>query len=161
MKITIHNPWVLPVVFIGMALVMSVYELTKEVLFEGSLTPWESHTITIIFTSLLATLSTSVMRSWVLAISAKEKEVEAKHQALISIELMLSAVNHIVNNVLHNFKILRLDIDNTGEMQEKRLEMLELSIKEAANQMARLNKIKNPSDPSSYLDIYPNYNKLN
>jgi hypothetical protein len=100
-KNPIYSPWLLVTVFIMTAIIMAVYETIKELLFKGTLTPWQSHTITIMITSVIATLTASIMRSWVLSIYLREKEIEAKEQSLVSFKLTLSAVNHIVNNVLN------------------------------------------------------------
>ncbi len=149
------SPWILPLIFVIVAIVMTTYEGVKELLFEGSLTPWESHTITIVFTALLATISASLMRSWVLSIQVREKELELKSQSLRSFELILSAVNHIVNNVLNYFQIIKYDIENKGRIEKETIDLLNESLKEADRQMKLLNKIQNPSDPESYRGIYP------
>lgn len=49
------------------------------------------------------------MRYWVQSLLAKEQALEEKAQALISYELVVSAVNHIVNNVLNYFQLIKLD----------------------------------------------------
>jgi len=134
---------------------MTVYETIKELIFKGALTPWQSHTITIIITSVIATFTASLIRSWVLSISLKEKEVEAKEQSLVSFELTLSAVNHIVNNVLNYLQLVKVSIDNEGKVPEETLELLQDSIAEANVQMKILNKIQHPYDPESFKAIYP------
>ena len=151
----LYSPWLLIVVFIITAIIMTVYESIKEFIFKGVLTAWESHTITIIITALIATFTASTMRSWVLSISLKEKEIEAKEQSLVSFELILSAVNHIVNNVLNYLQLVKVDIDNEGKVPEETLTLLEESIKEASKQMKILNKIQQPQNPESYKGIYP------
>jgi type VI protein secretion system component VasK len=154
-KNTIHSPWLLVIVFIITAIIMTVYEVIKELIFKGTLTLWQSHTITIIVTSIIATLTASVMRSWVLSVYLKEKEIEAKEQSLKSFELVLPAVNHIVNNVLNYLQLVKIDIDANGKLPEETLELLAQSIKEADQQMKILNRIKAPNDPDSYKEIYP------
>ena len=148
-------PWLFLIVFIITASIMTVYETIKELIFKGALTPWQSHTITIIITSVIATFTASLIRSWVLSISLKEKEVEAKEQSLVSFELTLSAVNHIVNNVLNYLQLVKVSIDNEGKVPEETLELLQDSIAEANVQMKILNKIQHPYDPESFKAIYP------
>jgi len=155
MKKLLYSPWLFTVVFTVTAIIMTAYEITKELIFKGSLTPWQSHTITIIVTAVIATFTASIIRSWILSISVKEKEIEAKEQSLISFELILSAVNHIVNNVLNYLQLVKIDIDDNGRLPEETLKLLEESIKEADKQMKILNRIQHPHDPESYKEIYP------
>jgi hypothetical protein len=154
-KIKNHSPWILPLVFVIAITVMSIYEGAKEFLFEGSLTPWQSHAITIIFTAMLATLSAFFMRSWVLSVKAKEKELEAKTQSLTSIELILASVNHIINNVLNYFQLINMEINKEGRVKQESLDLLNESVKEAEHQIRVLNNIKNHADVESYRDIFP------
>ena len=151
----LNSPWLFIIVFVITALIMTTYEAIKEFIFKGTLTPWQSHTITIIITAIIATFTASIMRSWVLSIALKEKEIETKEQSLISFELILSAVNHIVNNVLNYLQLVRFDVDQNGKLHEETLKLLEDSIKEASKQMEVLNKIQQPHDPESYKEIFP------
>ncbi len=134
---------------------MTIYESIKEFLFDGALTLWQSHAITIIVTSIIATLSASVMRTWILSVHLKEKEIQSKEQSMLSFRLVLSAVNHIINNVLNYFQIIKLDIENHGKIDSERMRLLEEGIREANKQVKILNEIQKPSDPESYSDIYP------
>ncbi len=151
-----YSPWLFFIVFILTALIMTLYETIKELIFKGSLTPWQSHTITILMTAAIATFTASLMHSWVLSISLKEKEVNAKEQALASFELTLTAVNHIVNNVLNYLQLVKIEVDNEGKIPEGTLKLLEESIAESSQQMKILNRIQHPYDPESYKAIYPN-----
>jgi len=53
-------------IFFSTALFMAVYESLKEIFFKGALTPWESHTITVIVTASFATVASFFMRKWLL-----------------------------------------------------------------------------------------------
>jgi len=150
-----NSRWLLLVVFLITALIMTVYESVKELIFRGVLTPWQSHTITIIVTATIATITASVMHSWVLSILLKENEIKSKEQSLLSLELILSAVNHIVNNVLNYFQLVKMEIEKNGKLREETLKLLDENIKEADKQMEILNKIKDPEKPESYRGIYP------
>lgn len=153
-----RSNWVFLLVFVASAGIMFAYEGIKELFFKGSLSPWKSHSITIFFTATLATLATlasCLMRYWVQSLLAKEQALEEKAQALISYELVVSAVNHIVNNVLNYFQLIKLDFESKGEVRPENIELLDKNIQEAAQQIRILNSIKNPTDPDSYKDIYP------
>jgi len=142
-------------VFVITSTIMTIYEVIKEMIFKGALTSWQSHSITIIVTAVIAIFTASVMRSWVLAISLKEKEIEYREQSLVSFSLILSAVNHIVNNVLNYLQLVRVEIDKDGTLQEETLQLLETSIEDANKQMKILNEIQNPNKLESYKGIFP------
>lgn len=150
-----YLPLQLIIVFIITAIIMTTYEVIKEFIFEGALTPWQSHTITVIVTSTIAVITAYLIRSHILSIYSKEKEIEAKEQSLASYQLTLAAVNHIVNNVINYLQLVRVDIDENGKLNEETLKLLEESIEEANEQMDILNKIQTPSEPESYKEIYP------
>lgn len=154
-KNIIHSKWLLVIVCMTTATIMLAYEAFKEFLFKGTLTPWQSHTITICVTSLIATLTASIIRSWVQTIIIKEKEVESKEQALASFGLILSAVNHIVNNVLNYLQLVKVEVELKGKLRKETVELLEKSLQEADQQMKLLNMIQEPHKPESYDGIYP------
>ena len=134
---------------------MFCYEWTKEFFLEGKLTPWQDHTITIFFTSIVTTIVAAIVRKWALTVAYRQQALEAKEKSLESFQLLLSATNHIVNNVLNWLKVIQIDIERYGEIKPEHLQELEKSMAEANQQMAILNQIQHPSDPKSYKDIYP------
>ncbi|MGD2118311.1 MAG: hypothetical protein PVG66_08130 [Chromatiales bacterium] len=150
-----NSLWILTGVFFSSVVLMTLYEFIKELIFKGTLTPWESHSITILVTSLIATVAAAVMRSWALSIYARQKELEVEQRSLVSYRLVLSAVNHIVNNVLNYLQIVRLEIDRDGRVKDETMNLLTQSIKEASKQIRILNEIEKPGDPESYKNIYP------
>lgn len=134
---------------------MTVYEGGKESIFHGTLTPWESHTITIIVTSLLATFAVIMARARALALLVKEKEVELHFQKLQTVRLLLEAVHHIVNNFLNHFHLIKLEVEETGQVNEATLKLLDESIEEAGKQIRILESIKDPADKANYDTLYP------
>jgi len=152
---TVNSPLLLVKVFIITALIMTIYESIKEFIFKGALTPWESHTITIIITAIIATFTAYSMRSWLQSIYLKEKQIESKEESLKSFRLTLSAVNHIVNNVLNYLQLVKTSIDKEGKLPDETLKLLEESLNEADKQMQVLNNIEHPNDPTSFDRIYP------
>lgn len=158
-KLTVKSPLILPVVFIATAAMMGTYETIKELIFKGALTPWESHTITIIVTSTIAVVTAALMRSWIISVHEQEKIIAAKEQSLQSHKMILTAVNHIVNNALNYLQVVAIEIDTHGKVSQETLSLLENSIDEASQQMDILNKIKDPLDPKSYAGIFPAHTK--
>ncbi len=157
-KNIIKSKWLLVIVFSVAFSIMAIYETLKELVFEGSLTPWQSHTITIIITSLIATLTASIMQSWIISVHLKQKEIESKEKSISSFHLVLSAVNHVMNNVLNYLQLIRLELDNDGKVTKETMKLLEENLQEADKQMKILNQIQNPQDPDSYKNIYPHRN---
>lgn len=51
-------------IFFGTAMFMAGYESIKEVYFQGALTPWESHIITVLVTATFATIASFFMRKY-------------------------------------------------------------------------------------------------
>ena len=50
------------IIFLATALAMTIYEFLKELAFKGTLNPWESHSITVIVTAIIATVASLIMR---------------------------------------------------------------------------------------------------
>lgn len=68
-------------VFFCAALVMLAFETLKELYFKGSLTPWESHTITIFMTATLALAASFFIQKWIEKIHNRiHEELEIKVQ---------------------------------------------------------------------------------
>lgn len=148
-------PWTYIMVFLGTALIMTIYEVAKEVIFQGQLTLWQSHSITILITSFLATFSAIAIRSWSDSILKKEQVIKLQQQKILTLKLILNAVQHIVNNFLNHFLIVKLEIKKNGTVKEATLALLDSSIEEAKNQLKILEDIKDPDSSESYNDIYP------
>lgn len=56
------------VIFFVTVLLMAAYEFLKELFFKGTLTLWESHTITVIVTATIATWTAFFVRQWVVSV---------------------------------------------------------------------------------------------
>ena len=79
-KVFFRTAYLYILLFIVVALVMLAYEIIKEVVFDGALTPWQSHTITILVTSSLAVLSAVAIHSWL------AKKLNKEHSILLEKE---------------------------------------------------------------------------
>ena len=149
------DPWIYVVVFVCVALIMTLYEFIKELIFKGTLTPWESHTITIIVTSILATSAARIIRTWSENVLKKEQMLRLKEQRVHTLSLILRAVHHIVNNFLNHFQLLKSDFKKTGQVKDETLEILDLSIQEVTRQLKILEDLKEPDKKDSYKEIFP------
>jgi len=151
----LKSPWIYVVLFFTVALIMTVYEVIKEVIFKGSLTPWQSHTITILVTSFLATFAAVTIRSWSESILKKEQILKLQQQKIHTLNLILKAVHHIVNNFLHHFYFIKRDVKKNNSVRKETLEILDSSIQEVAHQLKILEELKEPDKEKSYEDIFP------
>lgn len=65
----LRHRYQLPLIFFGVALIMGAYETLKELYFRGSETLWESHLMTVLLTSTIATVASVFMRRWALRVN--------------------------------------------------------------------------------------------
>jgi len=77
-KYIFKPPFSYIVVFIVVATIMTTYEAIKETIFDGRLSQWESHMITIVVTSFLATLAAIIMQSWTKSLAYKRTRTNRK-----------------------------------------------------------------------------------
>lgn len=149
------RPWLYVMIFFFAALIMTVYETVKELIFKGMLTPWQSHTITIVVTAFLATFSAVSIRSWSDKLLRKQQRLQLQQQKIVTLKLILKAVHHIVNNFLNYFQLLKLDMRKHGAVRDETIERLKCGIKEVAEQLRVLEELEEPEKEESYAKIYP------
>ncbi len=150
-----NGPWLYVMIFFFAALIMTVYETVKELIFKGMLTPWQSHTITIVVTAFLATFSAISIRSWSDKLLRKQQQLQLQQQKIVTLKLILKAVHHIVNNFLNYFQLLKLDMRKHGAVRDETIERLNCGIKEVAEQLRILEELEAPEKEESYAEIYP------
>ena len=150
-----QGPWIYLVVFVCVAAVMALYEFIKELIFQGTLTPWQSHTITIFVTAVLATLVARIIRNWSDNILKREQVLRLQEQKLHTLTLVLRAVHHIVNNFLNHFLLIKGDLVKTGTVKAETLTALDASIQEVCRQLGTLEDLKEPDQEESYREIFP------
>ena len=156
------GPWIYVVLFIVVALIMTVYEVIKEIIFKGALTPWQSHTITILVTSFLATLAAVTIRSWSESILKREhilklqqQNIKLQQKSIRTSNLTLNAVQNIVNDFLIHYRFIMRDVKKDGSVSKEAMEVLDSSIQEVVQQLEILEEMKNPDMEESYKNFYP------
>lgn len=150
-----RSPWLYVAVFFVVGLIMTLYEVVKEAVFQHTLAPWESHIITILVTSFLATFAAVSIRSWSERILKKEQEARLQQKKMVTLELILQAVHHIVNNFLNHFILIKHEAEDRGVVGETTLALLDSSIEEVKQQLKVLEGIADPEKEESYREIYP------
>jgi len=148
--------------FLVVAVIMTVYEVIKEVIFKGALTPWQSHTITILVTSFLATFAAVTIRSWSESILKREQILKLQQQninlqqkSIRASNLTLKAVQNIVNDFLIHYRFIMRDVNKDGSVSKEAMEVLDSSIQEVVQQLEILEEMKNPDKEESYKEFSP------
>jgi hypothetical protein len=131
-------------------MLMFAFEFTKEQIFEGSLAPWESHWITIIFATLSSLIASLFLVQRVLIVEKRESEISLKEEKLKSIKMVMSVVFHHVNNLANSLSIIGLELDECNEVQPSTLSSLNLGITNTAKEMNRLYNISDPLDSNEF-----------
>ncbi len=156
------SPWLYIMLFLVVALVMTIYELIKEVVFKGALTPWQSHTVTILVTSFLATFAAVSIRSWSETILKKEQilklqqqNIKLQQKSIRTSNLTLNAVHNIVNDFLIHYRFIKRDAKKDGSVSKEAMEVLDSSIQEVIQQLEILEELRKPDKEDSYKDLYP------
>lgn len=154
-EVLLRSSWIYVVLFFIVALIMTIFEVIKEAIFKGELTPWQSHTITILVTAFLAVFAALALRSWSENILKKEQMLNLQQQKIHTLNLILKAVHHIVNNFLIHFRFIRRDIKENNSVRKETMEILDSSIQEVVQQLKILEELKEPDKEESYEGIYP------
>ena len=156
-----RSPGIYVVLFFAVAVIMAVFEVIKEVIFKGALTPWQSHTITILVTSFLATFTALVIRSWSENILKKEQilklqqqNIKLQQKNIHTFNLTLNTVHHIVNNFVIHYRFIMRDVREDGSVRKEAVEVLDASIQEVAQQLKVLEELKDPEQEESYKGFY-------
>ena len=157
-----RGPGIYVVLFLVVAVIMTVYEVIKEVIFKGALTPWQSHAITIFITSFLATFAAVTIRSWSDSILKREQilklqqqNIKLQQKSIRASNLTLSAVQNIVNDFLIHYRFIMRDVKKDGSVSKEAMEVLDSSIQEVIQQLEILEELKKTDKEDSYKDFYP------
>lgn len=116
--------------FVITALLMTAYEATKRQIF-GDLTLWESHTITIVLTSVITALLSGLISRKLKSYYEKTKTTQAR---LETYEAAMRATSHYVGNMLNMTKIIEVEFNSSGTVNHD-------SVRELS-EMLRLTELK-------------------
>jgi len=70
-------------------------------------------------------------------------------------KLILGAVNHILNNFLNHFLIIRINLEKNTPIEKNTLDMLDQSVADVSEKLRVLELLDNPEKKASYKNIYP------
>lgn len=141
--------------FVLTSILMTIYQVGKFYLLEGKYTIWQSHIITIIFTSLIATIVSLSMMNWVEKIETRKKEIELQEARLRTLKITMRTVHHIVNNFLNRLLLIQLESEEKGTISEESLKKLEEDITAVSRQLMELGDLENPGDSEEFKKFFP------
>jgi hypothetical protein len=141
--------------FLLMAIVMSLYQVIKFYLLKGEYTIWESHVMTIVFTSLLATIVSLCLSNWTESIEKRRREVELREARVRTLQTTMHTVQHIVNNFLNCLMLIRLEAEEEGAISKNSLEKLETNILEVSKQLVALGELDDPGNTAEFRKFFP------
>ena len=141
--------------FILMAIVMTLYQVVKFFLLKGHYTIWESHIMTIVFSSLLATCVSLSLSKWTERIEKRRAEVELREARLRTLQATMHTVQHIVNNFLNCVMLIRLEAEDEGTISKDSLEKLEEKIQEVSRQLVEIGELDDPGNSEEFRKFFP------
>lgn len=135
--------------FLTFVLMLS-YESAKELIFEGGLTPWQSHWITIAFTTAVSLVVVLLAVNRLLLLERQDIAIRLKEEKLKSIRQVMRVVHHHVNNLANSLNMVALEIERDGCVSGATLDALRRAIEETAGEMKLLGDITNPDDAGMF-----------
>ncbi|MCK9295515.1 MAG: hypothetical protein M0P70_10570 [Desulfobulbaceae bacterium] len=141
--------------FIFMALVMTLYQVVKFYLLQGHYTIWESHLMTIVFSSVLATCVSLALSNWTEKIEKRRVEVELREARLRTLQATMHTVQHIVNNFLNCVMLIRFEAEEDGAISKDSLDKLEAKIQEVSKQLVEIGELDDPGNSEEFSKFFP------
>jgi hypothetical protein len=119
---------------------MTVYETLKQVIFTD-LGIWESHIITIVFTSTIAAvIAFKIVRDYHF-VQLNRKNIEIKQQKLKTLKATALTVQHIMNNFLNDLLYFKMQAEELKALDQENLEAFEKLIYDTSEKIKRLGEL--------------------
>ena len=131
-------------------IVMLAYETAKEFLFQGTLTPWQSHWMTITLTTVLSGVVTLLAMNRILIHRQRALQLQLKEEKLKTLHQVMRLVQHHVNNLANNLQIVDLEIHSNGALSEDTLAALLKAVDRTSVEIQRLSDIDDPFDEQGF-----------
>ena len=141
--------------FILMAIVMTLYQVIKFYLLQGHYTIWESHLMTIVFSSVLATCVSLALSNWTEKIEKRRVAVELREARLRTLQATMHTVQHIVNNFLNCVMLIRFEAEEDGAISKDSLDKLEAKIQEVSKQLVEIGELDDPGNSEEFSKFFP------
>lgn len=115
------------------------YESTKELIFQGTLSPWQSHWITILFTTMLSFTVLLFTQNILLSFEYRARALQIKEEKIKILRRVMAVVNHNVNNLSNNLLLVELETEEKGSVSQRTLEQLRNNITDVTAVIQNLN----------------------
>jgi len=129
---------------------MLLFEALKEHFFKGVLSSWQSHWITIIFTSLISLIVGLFTVNIIFKLKAQNLKNEVKLEKIKSIKQVMYIVHYHVNTLANSLQIVHVEIEDHGTVSQEILMELDKQIVITCKEMQLLGNIKNPFDKNKF-----------
>lgn len=120
---------------------MLLYEATKELIFKGTLTPWESHWITILFTTMASCILTLASLNQLSSFKERIHKVRIREEKMNTFRRTVSVVNYHVNTLSNGLGLVELEVEEKGVVDRETLTSLRHSIEETTRMIQNLNSV--------------------
>ena len=132
-------------VFTVTLVVMTAYEATKQFIFGQYLTLWYSHVITIVFTSSLASLIAWGLVVKLHAFYERNKDTALYIARIDTHKATMSASYRYLNNLLNNFQLIQLEVEEDGHIKQQTLMEISITITKISQELHELEAIDDPT----------------
>ena len=142
------RPVMLSVIFLTSASSMTLYEIAKQFIFGSKLTLWQSHVITILFTSIIATVIAGILEKRLHEQHESIKELEVLDERQKTHKAMLQATSHYINNALNQLQVFTMELEAPGTFDQSILDEAKKAIRKSSRDISELSMMENPSHES-------------
>jgi hypothetical protein len=125
-------------VFVAAAAFMSAYEFAKELFFHGTLTPWQSHSITILLTASIATILSVVARRQAFRSALLEQELEQLKLDFTAKKKTTARLNSLVSEFNREVFIVEMEINQTKSISPTSLARFNHALASLLSEVSKL-----------------------
>ena len=133
--------WKILWVFSTTLLVMSVYESGKQFAFGDKLSLWQSHVMTILFTSALSSVISWVVWRKLELILFHQKTIEVREERSRTHQATMSAAHHYLNNALNQLQLVQVELEDTGTVDPQTVKLIGEAIKKSSHELRELGEM--------------------
>ena len=131
-------------------LLMLSNEAFKEFIFKGTLTPWQSHWITIGFSTLVSLVVMLFVVNRLLGLERQTVAIQLKEEKIKSVKQVMKVVHHYVNNLANNLNLVELEIEQDETVSKETLDALDEAIRQTTETMKQLGDLEDPYDDAMF-----------
>jgi hypothetical protein len=140
----IHSKFGLPIsVAIAVAITTTVYEALKEIFLHGVLTPWQSHSMTIVYSAIISGLTAWYFGGKLRLILEGIHEADVIRERERTHDATMAAAYHYLNNLMNSISLVNMELDATGTIDKEILKEINQSISKMSKELRELGQIDN------------------